>query len=151
MTITTEQLQEVLNKLRTIDKKVIKSNLRIECSKLYKTYGGRDKVRKQTGLTPAVFGSLINTGSASGITLENFITLISTLNIDVHEVLTDENKAITQSWSNDKKIWTDELKKEFIQFCDNNTLHKAAGHYHIRKLTAKAYYKNFKEEFKNLK
>ena len=148
MIITTEQLHEVLNKLRTIDRKIIKSNLRIECSKLYKTYGGRNKVIKLTGLTSAVFTSMINTGSPANITLENLITLLSTLNININEILTEHNSTDIVQWSNDKKIWTDEVKKEFVIYCEQNSIHKASQHYNIRKLTAKAYYKNFKEEFK---
>ena len=147
--VTTEQLKEVLNKLRTIDKKVIKSNLRVECAKLYKEYGGRDKVRKATGLKSSVFESMINTGSASGITLENFIILISTLNIDVNEILVEKKLPVVTQGLRVNKIWTDEVKKEFIRFCEANTIYKASQQYNLRKITAELYYKNFKEEFKN--
>ena len=150
-------ITKLAQKIKTMNLKVLKSNLRHLISEKYQPVmgkGWRIEVAELLGMNKNTFNGMINQANMSKISMETLLDLVEKLELDIDDILAD-NKIIISNQGrygniNQEVKWTKERKIEFLTDYKNNSIEYISNKYNLTPKTVETYVIDFKKKIKIL-
>ena len=150
-------ITKLAQKVKTMNLKELKSNLRQIISEKYKSddrgQGWRQEVSELLQIKPNTLSGIVNQAHPSRISLEQLLHIVNTLELNINDVLAS-NKVILSTkgryGKNDNIKWNKETKTQFIMEFKTKGAEYVAEKYNLTTRTATTYYITFSKKIKIL-